>query len=236
MFLAQQSGDMLSSISDSIADSWSEVGLYVVIQFIANSDEPGTSPLEAAEEEALRAIFTLPLEDIPARLRLGVQVSDISQTKDAQKQNLLTVMQLYKMYGDSGMQLAQALAPVQQQPEMLQLAPMRMAASLMVGSTDVMRRTLEFFGIENAQDYLPSVEDLRAQMALIDDQVEVVAGGLNAQRTASREQGAAGGGLGLPSPVPEAAMGAGVPGAGGSVPSGPMGGAGAGGGGVPGAL
>src|SRR4030042_747551 len=54
MFLAQQSGDMLSSISDSIADSWSEAGLYVAIQFIANSDEPESSPLSAEETEALK--------------------------------------------------------------------------------------------------------------------------------------------------------------------------------------
>jgi hypothetical protein len=238
MFLAQQSGDMLSSISDSIADSWSEVGLYIVIQFIANSDDPGASPLNDAETEALRGIFALPLEDIPSRLRLGVQVSDISQTKDAQKQNLLTVMQLYKMYGDSGMQLAQLLAPVQQNEALLATAPMRMAASLMVGSTDVMRRTLEFFGIENSQDYLPSVEDLRAQMALIDDQVDVIAGGLNAQRTASRGQAAGNGGAGIPAALPEEAMGAGLPGAGpgGNGASGPLGGAGTGGGGIPGAV
>ena len=231
MFLAQQSGDMLSSISDSIADSWSEVGLYAVIQFIANSDEPGASPLSAEETEALRGIFSLPIEDIPSRLRLTVQVSDVSQTKDAQKQNILTVMQLYKMYGDSGMQLAQVLAQAAQQPELLATPPMRMAASLMVGSTDAMRRTLEFFDVENPEDWLPSTEDLRAQMALIDDQIAQVAGGLDAQRTAASGSG---GSSAVPSGgLLEGPMAGAVPGSGRGEAA--LGGAGTGGGGVPGA-
>lgn len=229
MFLAQQSGDMLSSISDAIADAWSEVGLYIAIQFIANSTEPKAAPLNDEELEALRVVFNLPIEEIPSSLRFGVQVSDVSQTKDAQKQNYLTVMQLYKMYGDNGMQLAQLLGQVQQQPELLMTAPLRMAASLMVGSTDMMQKVLEFFGINNADDYLPSVEDLRAQMALIDDQINELAGGLNAERKQKTE-----GEQGIPGVggINPAAMGGVLPSGGQGIS--PMGGPSGGPGGIPG--
>lgn len=231
MFLAQQSGDMLSSISDNLSDDFGEIGFLIIMQMIANLDEAPASPLSAEETAELNKILSIPLSELPTKLQISVQTSDISQTKDAAKQNLLTVTQIYTGYGQQAMQLAQQIDALTGQganPAGLATPTGRMTASLLVGATDMISRVLEYFGIENVGDYVPETADLKAQMRLIDEAIKTQAaslqGGLSGQGIAGQGPGEMG--TRLPAggaPAQLGGPGAGGPGLG-AGPRGPEGG------------
>jgi hypothetical protein len=214
MFLAQQSGDMLSSISDNLSDDFSSIGLMIVQQLVANVDDVGMSPLSDNERREFSKILSLNPEELPHKLQFEVHTTDISQTKDAQKQNLLTVSQIYTGWATNMLQLAAQMTQIQAQNAFLTPSG-RMVASILVGGTDLMKRVLEFFGIENLEDYIPSMDDLKIKMEVVDAQIEAQAAQVALQL---EQQGGTSGGAentpGLGSPVPGAQRGLGQPGPG----------------------
>lgn len=129
-------------------------------------------------------ILAIPLEELPSRLQIVVQTSDISQTKDAQKQNLLTVSQIYTGYAQQTLPLVQMIEQLTaggQNPVGLMTPTGRMAASTLVGAVDMMGRILDYFGIDNWEDYVPDVSDLKVQMALVDAQTKQTAAAISAR-------------------------------------------------------
>ena len=184
MFLAQQSGDLLASVSDNLSDDFSEIGRYVVMQLVANLDVAPESSLSAEETAALGTILAIPIEDLPTKLQIDVQTSDISQTKDGAKQNLLAMTQIYTGYATQMVPLVQQFDQMTAGGANMQALSSpsgRMMASVIVGATDMMSKVLEHFGVEDWENYLPATDDLKAIMAMLDGQIKQTAASIGNQ-------------------------------------------------------
>jgi hypothetical protein len=167
-FLAQQGNKILRSIIGSVADFYSELGQYVMLQAVANSDRvlAGRAPLlellnEEEDKDLVRDVLRMDVEDIPQMFHFNVMTTEADKTDDARRQFLMTKHQLMAQY----IQQAQQMVMMMDNPQMQQMPNAReFTMKMYVALTQLMEETLGLFDVENTDDYLPNVE--KTQVAL----------------------------------------------------------------------
>lgn len=213
----KQGSGVFGAISEGIEDSYSQVAVVLYYQLIRHRDivmemEKRAQRLSQEELMYLDKALSISPEEVPLRIRFSVRTSDVEQTFEAKRQNLLTMTQLYAMFFQQTFPVAQQLfSPVGLQ--MQQTAPELYSYLLKIytGRCRMMEETMKFFGEGDTAKYVPDFQKFEKMMemqklmqALI---AQMAQGGMNgnSQIAQSPNQPPAFGGG-----APEAAGGAGV--------------------------
>ena len=200
-FLAQQGNKILRSVIASFAEFYGELGQYVTLQLVANSDRvlAGNAPLlEMADEEdrhLIMQVLMMDVEDIPQLFHLSVKTTDADKTDDARRQMLTMKHQLMMQYMQQGMQIVQMLdnPQVQQMPTVLEFV-----SRMYVSMTKLMEETLDLFDVEKTEDYLPNYEQQEVMLEIIEMMRQPQIAAAKQQLEAQREgQGVGGQATGL---------------------------------------
>lgn len=167
MRLKQGSG-VFGSVAEGIEDSWSMVGYLIFLQLIHHREEVlenegSIGRLDEQELKTLTLALAIPKSQVPIRLRFSVRTSDVEQTFEMKRQNLLTRTQLSGMFfqqvfpvvqmlfGPQGMMMKQAL------PEMWGYL-----ARTYTSRCRMMEEAMKFFGEEDTGKYVPEYRKLEA--------------------------------------------------------------------------
>jgi hypothetical protein len=205
----KQSAGVFGSVSEGVEDSWGTVGYLIYLQMVHHKDEVLSSERDIqrlTEEEMgiLEKGLSIPKDQIPIRLRFKVRTSDVEQTFEMKRQNLMTRTQLSSMYFKEIFPVVQMLFGPQGQMMMQQAPEMfEFMARMYTARTRMMEDTIKFFGEDEVSKYIPEYKkleallDLQRQMSETNNQMM---GGMNGQQAA------------LPAPT---AGGQGIPGGGG---------------------
>lgn len=165
--LRMSAGDsILTSISEGLVESWSRIGMLVFMQLVRNKErviarEEVAKRLSPEDIESLRKALDIPFEQIPLRISFSIKATDAEHTFENQRQNRMTMSQLYSQYSQESMPLAsQIFGP--QAPQMLQMAPLlfKHMLRLYIGRSKLTAELFKFFGEGNPGDYVPDVEGL----------------------------------------------------------------------------
>lgn len=214
MFLAEQGNAILETAIESLSEGLSELGMFFMLQLVKNSDSVLPYLDEIVAEDALedvRSILEMTIEDVPLRVGMAVKTTEVQKSEDAKRQNLMAMNQLYSMYGQEAMQYMQLLAQPDVPEEIKQFA-----LRIYLGKTKVMEETLELFGNENTEDFVPYVRDVEMMLEMVDAQKRALTERLSAEMKGAMNGSGQMGGIQAPNGGP-----AGAGGAGGGTPTGP---------------
>ena len=212
----QQGTGLFGAIMENMVESFSRIGRLIFMQLVANRDRVIRNEMERrrlteGDIELLREALSVPLSEITTRLSFSIRTTDVEQTFEVKRQNVLTLSQLYMQYGQQVAPLAQQLfGPTGKQ--MMAEAPdlYQFFLSIYTGSTKLLGQIFQFFGEDDDEQYLPDIRKAEMVQQLMQE--------LNDQMMQMREVGGVQG--------PGAPMG-GVPGIQANQPTGSTGSTGA---------
>jgi len=194
MFLAQQGSKLQSSIMASVEDAYGQIGQIVVFQLVKNRDrvrELLYPLLNKDDQLALDNVLDMNVEDIPVKFNFKIRTLELEKSEEAQRQGILTLTQLYTMYGKQVFQLLPTVYNEQVPPQVKEVA-----AKFFIGATKMMDKVLKFFGEENTRDLLPYIKDIQMMVEALDNMKDERLGGMNVRRNSQEVQfvGGPGGG------------------------------------------
>jgi hypothetical protein len=207
---SQKSSGLIDVITGGLKTSYSRIAMYVVFQLVRNREEVIRNERERArlsEEDIskLDMALSIKLEEIPKKLRFSVKTTEMDQTYEAQRQNTMTLVQVYAMFLEKVLPLASQLGTETAQEFMMKA---------FTGSARLMEQVFKFFGQDDTDRFIPNykkIEDLQKIMEILKQNMQggmngssgLVPGGIGPQRTANGNPGNAPvGGMGsLPGPV-----------------------------------
>lgn len=154
---------LFATIAEGLNEMFNEIGMMIFFQMVHNRDrvienEKKIGRLTEEEQEDVADILNMDLKDVPFRMAFRIRTSDIDQTFEAKRQNMLSLSQLFTQFAMQTTPLAQELfGPMGQQ--MKQTAPdaYQHSLSIYVASTKMMRQMIEFFGEDDPDQYVPDV-------------------------------------------------------------------------------
>ena len=160
-FMAQQGNKVLRSVIASVADFYGELGQYVMLQLVANSDRvlAGNAPLlklaSPDDVENIKQVLNMDVEDIPQMFQFSVKTTEADKTDDAKRQMLMMKHQLMAQYMQQAMEVVQMLdnPQVQQMPTVKEFV-----TQMYVALTKLMEESLGLFDVDKPSDYLPNYE------------------------------------------------------------------------------
>ena len=164
MFLAQQGYKLYESISKNIEEGYSEIGLMVVYQMVANSDRAAESILPLVpmdKQELIRDVLNMNVEDIPSRFNFTIQVTEVDKTEEAQLQKAMTMQQLYSVYADRIAGLAEKIQMVKQMGMQEMIEPLM---KLYVGQTKIMDEVIELLTDKDPEDFTVYTKHIDAML------------------------------------------------------------------------
>lgn len=154
----------------------------------------------------LEQALTMDVSEIPLKVRFRINTTDVDETFEMQRQNLMTITQIMSMFYEKMIQLGEIIdAPDQ----MIGPTQKAVASSAMESATKMMADSLKLFNHGEALGSLPDVKKLEFLRKFRDQMF-----GMGLMMQAQQVQG--GGGNGIQASPP---MG-GIPGAGGAIPAG----------------
>jgi hypothetical protein len=200
MFLAQQGNSILNSILSRAEQSIGNIYMLALYQCMANKDKLDLSFLSQEDQVNIAAVLAFNVEDIPTQFRFSINVTDISKTDEAKRQEGMIASQVYSMYGQAMTQILGTLPQGQaMMPELM--------TKLFVGGTELTQRVLERSGIEDAKAFLPFTDHLEIQLRMADEaraaqaaQMKGAMNGTGLNQGQPAEGGVSSGGMGMASP------------------------------------
>jgi hypothetical protein len=169
------SSGMIGSILEGMEDAYSNLGLMTVFQLVWNKEtvlenERSIGRLSDDELLNLEKALNIKIEEIPVKLRFAVRTSDVEQTFEARRQNVLSLWSIYTTYPKLVLPLLMQIyggipvpeGPPQQLPQPVKEAMLRIVA----GSSKLMEKLFEFFGEDETGDFVPpyKLEELAFRM------------------------------------------------------------------------
>ena len=197
----RQGTGIFSAIMASRRANYARVGLLILYQLILNKDlvmekERKMQRLSDEELALLGEALSIDVSEVPARLRFTVRTSDVEQTFEGQRQNLLTLTQLYGMFFQQTMPIAQQLfGPTGQQ--MMAMAPdlYKYMTQMYLGNCKLMEDTFRFFQETDTQKYIPDTKKQEMIIGLM-QAMQSQTGGMGGQQGAGTGIGGQFAGLG----------------------------------------
>lgn len=165
MFLAQQANTILDSVRDNISEAFSRIGYLVITQLVANKDRIDYSMVSEYEASLLKEIFALDIHTLPTTFKLDVKTTEMQETDQAKKEGYMNVWQIYSQFGQEMIQVAGMLAQGGM-PEGMTDA----VASYYVGKVKMMKEMLEYFQVDDVDDFVPYVRNLEMMLENLDKQ------------------------------------------------------------------
>lgn len=161
---ASQGTGIFSALLENVVDSFSRVGMMIFFQLVQNKElvidnERKKMRMKEEDIQVLERILSVPLQEIPFRLSFSIKTSDVEQTFEVRRQNMLTLTQLFTQYATQVTPLVMQLFSPQGM-QMAQMAPdlYRFMLEIFTGSTKLLSNVFKFFGEENTENYIPSTD------------------------------------------------------------------------------
>jgi len=191
----QQGDSILGSVIEGLKSTWSQLGMLVWMQCVANKErvmdkERKAMRLSEQQLQILEQALSMELTDVPMRLSFNVVTTDAEKTFEQQRQNMMALTQIFtqfstqtiplamQLYGPNGMQM------MKQSPELF-----KYMERIMLGSGRLMEDVFKFFGVKNVPQYVPE----QKQMAqLLDALGSIGQSFMGAGQLAANSGGAAG--------------------------------------------
>jgi hypothetical protein len=159
----QQSQGIMSTIIESTSECWSHVGMLVMFQLVRNVkrvvwNERQLGRLTDEELQRLERILSMPMSEVPRRLKFEIVTTDIEHSYDAKRDTLLKLLELtmqaqpqlvqlsMTVFGPQGMQLKQAAPDAWEQ-----------LLEIYVGSVNMLKESFVFADFNDTEDYLQDV-------------------------------------------------------------------------------
>ncbi len=155
---------LFSSIAKGLNEFWAEVGMMIFFQLVDHREEvivkeQQIKRLTDEEIDNLETILSLSIKDVPHKMAFIIRTSDIDQTTEMKRQNLLALVQLYTQYVTQTTEFSMMLFGPQGE-QMKQAAPdaYEHNLSVYVGATKMMQEIFKFFGKEDPDQYIPDIK------------------------------------------------------------------------------
>lgn len=154
---------LFATIAEGLNEMFNEIGMMVFFQMVKNRDrvienEKAIGRLSGEEQLDVADLLNMPLKDVPFKMAFKIRTTDIDQTFEAKRQNMLSLSQLFTQFAMQTTPLANELFG-QMGQQMKQVAPdaYQHSLSIYVASTKMMRQMIEFFGEDDPDQYVPDV-------------------------------------------------------------------------------
>lgn len=176
--IRMQAGDsILTSIAEGLVESWSKVGMLVFMQLVRHKDsvlsrERVARRLSDEEIESLERALSIPFEQIPLRISFSIKATDAEHTFENQRQNRMTMSQLYSQHLQETTPIAmQIFGP--QGAQIFQNAPMLFNHLLRsyIGKCKFTSELLKFFGEDNPEDYVIDVSGFDQMLDVMKEKI-----------------------------------------------------------------
>lgn len=213
----QQSENIMATVIESTSENWARVGMLVVFQLVRNSarviwNERQLKRLKDDEISRLERILTMPMADVPRRLKFEIYTTDIEHSYEIRRD---TVMQLMDMTFKAQPQLVQLSMAVfgPQGMQLKQVAPdaWNQLLEVYVGSVNLLKEVYVFADFTDTENFL---QDVSKWEKLVQMLRQANASQMTALESWRNQQGGMNGGNG--GGPPNAAAGAPGPGGAGS--------------------
>jgi hypothetical protein len=194
MFLAQQGSKLFDAISENVEEAYAEIGMFIMFQLIHHKDEVDLSLIDEEKRPLLKEVLNMSLEDVHLNFNFQITSTELDKTEEAKRQSILTLSQLYNMYGQQTLQLIQSqigmvaqINPqgVQQLIQKYQL----FSEQFLVGSAKLMEKILAFFDTDK-EGYIPYTKDISMMLEMINGMKDQQLGGMNAGQNQGIRPGA----------------------------------------------
>lgn len=165
MFLANQANSILSSVLTRAQVSATNIILKALYQCVANKEYVDLSWMDPNDQILVRTVFDMGVENLPTRFRFNVEVTDLMKTDEARRQSFLAANQIYMQYIQQMVQIGSLSSNPQFAQNQQMLDVLR---SAYVGMTKFMEKSIEFFDVGIASDFLPFTKDIEFVQAATD--------------------------------------------------------------------
>lgn len=169
----QQGQGVFASITTGLKSAFRQVGRLVYYQLCLHKDdviarEQRAMRLSQEEIDTLSEALDIPVQDIPIRMSFDIATTDIDQSFESKRQNMLTLTQLYSQWAQEVTPIAQLLFGPEGQ-QMKQVAPemYKHFLDVYVGSTNMLHRIFEFFNEDDVDEYVPDIERYKALQEIL---------------------------------------------------------------------
>jgi len=175
MIMAQQASTILGSELETMEQYYAEMGRMIAVLMAANLDLMDFSDEDPEEVALIREILSVPIEELPTKLKFRVNATDAARSETTKRDNFGAFIGLYDSYTQVMGQLSQvAFAPPGSVPPQMAM----MASKFMVGRTKILEKLIDFLKLGEARDYLPYVGDLETALLQYEEQMEAQNGGI----------------------------------------------------------
>jgi len=200
-----QSGGIFTSTAEGMKQSWSRVGMLLMLMLILNrelvvANERRLQRLSEDKLKQLDRILNIEAQEVPRRFSFEVATTEMDLTYAAMQQSTLALTQIYTVFAKETIPLAlQLFGP--QGLQMRKAAPdaWQYMLSILVGSNNLMEATAKFFNYEETERYIPDLKKweffLNTVREIQRQQVEAAGGLTGVNKDGQRNVG---GGAGQP--------------------------------------
>jgi hypothetical protein len=169
------SSGLIGAILEAGEDSYADLGMLTFFQLVFNKDrvlenERKWGRLTDDELANLEKALSIPIEEIPVRLVFTIRTTDVEQTYEMRRQNVLTLISIYSMFQKMNLPLMMqmgAVNPQTGQPAM-DAETKKAAMRMITGNARLMEKTFEFFGEDQTGDYVPSYQKMELALDIQD--------------------------------------------------------------------
>lgn len=169
MFKAQQNSILMDTILESIENTYSEIGQMIMLHLLAHPERTKSfaSVLEEEDQVNIESLLSMTTESFNQTYKISIKSTEQEKTEEARRQQMMTLVQLYTMYGQ---QVFQLLPMVYSQQNQIPQEIKTVAARFFTGATKMMDRLFTAMDHPETDDYLPYVKDLAFMLDMIDMQ------------------------------------------------------------------
>lgn len=155
---------ILGSILEGMEDAYSDLGQMTWFHLVWNKqavleNERNIKRLSDEELDDLQKALDIPVNEIPIRLRFSIRTSDVEQTFEARRQNVLSLWSIYSVYINQMIpKVMQVYTGIPQKDgSTVPLPPpvKEFILRTMTGQSKIMEKIFEFFGEDETGDYVP---------------------------------------------------------------------------------
>jgi hypothetical protein len=184
MFLANQSSAVMDSIMEGIEDVFGQIAELIVLHLLYHPERTKEIARVLGEETRrhVDAFLQTDPNELLSTFQFSIQSTEQDKTIEARKQQMMTMVQLYTMYGQQVFQLLPMIySPEAQVPPQIQ----QVAAKFFTGATEMMDKIFHLMDHPESEDYLPYTKDLELMLGQIE--------AMKDQKLAAAQRGTGGG-------------------------------------------
>jgi hypothetical protein len=201
MRLAQSQG-IMSTIIESTSESWARVGMLVMFQLVRNRsrviwNERQLKRLTEDEIMRLDRILSIPISEVPRRMKFEIFTTDIEHSYEAKRDTLIKMLEITMQAQPQLVQLSQAVFGPQGM-QLRQIAPdaWTQLLEIYVGSVNMLKESFIFANFDDTENYLQDVSKWDKLIQILRQNNTMQIAGMDAMRNQGGMNGGGGAALG----------------------------------------